>query len=481
MNKLNKKNKIFVSIFILIILAIILILIYAIKLSSSDNSEPYLVTNNVAVFASDTSLIDTSDGGKIEKKWNGEYYYSSSSNRSYSLGTNPVVYDRLNDILTVMGVSYQVQSNGNVTTNQNDVNIEDFSESSFYKLADRVYLVVSNEIYNNDKSIYANKYLIINIDKQGNASVYNDSINIKTVNPMLLNFGNYTFDIANEKLIVGSTTIDLKSIIGSTNEYVFQEKTETETVVDTNELTDSYNQLVNDFEQYTKNANLAISAASQVSSNNIVVNGNTSGDATSNKTSINKRVSLRGTTSHSSYIDVSYIITDPENSYQAVYLLVTGEIEGQSTTQKIILDKYATTTRINYLTPNSEYTISLGYIEVITTDGNKTLNDAIEDIINIRTTTVDYSLEIEKIANGSVYFNFKMTDEYAFESGKIVLYIDGVKEGEVSLNYDDMISTNGFSDKLSLKPGQIYELRIEDAIYNEKIVNYDISKKFTLS
>jgi len=483
MKKINGKNKIFITIFIIIILVIIGILIYAVKLVGNSKKESLAVTSNTVIFSEDTNLIDTSDGGKIEAKWDGEYYYLASNNQSFKLGKNPVVYDKAVDKLLLMGKSYQVLENGSVLNNTDDTEIDNFNSSYFYKLDDRVYVVVSNEIYSSDRSVYTSKYLIVNIDKQGNASLYNDSINVKSINPMILMFDKYTFDIANEKLVYNNSIIDLKTIIGSTNEYVFKEKEEVKPEVDQEELLESYNKLVNDFTQYANNSNLLISANNETvnNGNNIVINGNTSGKEVDNKSNINKKVSLRGSISYASYIDVTYIVTDPEDQYQAVYLLVTGNINGSNTTLKIMLDKYATTTRINNLIPNSEYTISLGYIEVVKNGDKSSLNDNIEDIINVRTTKVNYHLSIEKIANGKVYFNYKMTDDYAFSSGKIAFYVDGIKYDEVDIIYSDMISQNGFSASFNLQSGNVYQLRVEDSIYGDKMVDYNINKKFTVS
>lgn len=487
MRKLNGKNKFFVTLFILIILPIIVVLFLAVKSAKNDGNLAYNVTNNTAIFADDTNLIDTSDGGKINVKWDGEYYYLSSNNRSYKLGKNPVVYDRDSETLNLMGTKYQVLSNGSVNKILEMVSINDYNSPYFYKLDDRIYLIVAKEIYNIDKSIYANNYLIVNIDKQGNASVYNDSINIKTVNPMSLVFSNYTFDIANEKLIIANTSIDLKSIIGSTNEYVFKEKEEEKPYYDGVELLDSYNDLVNDFNKYTDNTNMIISANNQIVNNNTAVVNNLTDSVTNiarevlSKTIITKRVSLRGCISYSSYIDVTYSVTDPENKYQAVYLLVTGKIDGSVKTEKILLDKYQTTTRINNLSPRSEYTISLGYIEIVKNDDEKSLSDNIEDIVNVRTTKVDYKLEIEKIASGNVYFNFKMNDNYAFSSGRVSLYVDNEKVDEVNINPDQIISEKGFSSKLKLISGRIYELRLEETVYDNESVDFHISKKFSLS
>ena len=391
MRKLSIKNKFLIGMFIVIVLVIILILLYSVKLVGTRSNEVYQVNNNTVLFASDSNLIDTKGGGKVEKNWDNVYRYVSDDNTTYDLGTSPIIYDSVKEKITVFGEKYQILKDGSVLKNSEQGEIELTSKSMFYKLDDRVYLIVSQEIYTADKSVYANKYLLVYVDKQGNASLLNDSINLKTINPMNLIFDNYTFDIALERLIVNDVSIDLKSIIGSTNEYVVPEKVEEKFNFDEKELLESYNKLVGDFNQYAKNNNLSLASNNQVSNNQVIVNGNASssnGNSTVNKTNITKRVSLRGAITNTSYIDVTYVVVDPEDKYQAVYLLVTGNVNDTMTTEKIILDKYQSTYRITGLSPNNEYTISLGYIEVVENENNgkKELVDNIEDIIKERLT-----------------------------------------------------------------------------------------------
>jgi len=357
-------------------------------------------------------------------------------------------------------------------------------------------LIVSLKIYNKDKYIFTSKYLIVYIDKKGNASVLNDSINLKTINPMSLVFDDYTFDIANEKLMIDKEVIDLKQIIGSTNEYVPVEKeeekeAETEIDVDMKDFVNKYNTLVNSFQQYTENTVLSVGSNQSVNNNNYVVTDGTgsgssgggsdsgSGNKVQNSLNIMKKVSLRGSISYPSFIDVSYVVTDLEDKYQAVYLLVTGVIDNVQTTEKIILDKYATSYRINGLSPKHEYSISLGYVERIKgVDGNYTPSDVIEDVINVRTTKSDIKLSIEKISRGYVYFNVKMTNNYALESGNVSLYSDGMFLSKVNINIDEALRTSGFSSKIPLSDGSIMELKLEDAVYSEKNVDLNIKKKF---
>ena len=482
MRKLNSKNKLFIVIFSLIVLAIVGILIFSVILSSKKEKSVYNVSNNTIIFDSDSNLIDTSTGGIVTQKWDNNYFYISSDELSYDIGKIPVIYEKTKDEVLVLGDNYQIFSDGSVVENDDITTITDLSVSSFYKLSDRVYLIISPEIYNIDKSIYTSDYLIVYIDKQGNASVYNDVINIKTINPMNLVFDKYTFDIANELLVIDKTNIDLKLINGSTNEYKPREEADN-IKVDYKDLVGSYNELVNSFQQYVDEVQVgANQVVNNNTNNNVIINGSTSGNsgvAATNKTNITKKVSLRGAISYPSFIDVTYMVSDIEDKYQAVYLLVTGVFNGVQGTQKILLDKYSNTYRIMDLSPKNEYSISLGYVEAVTAlDGNKSLVDEIEDVINVRTTNTDISLKIDKISRGYVYFNLKMTENFALESGKIVLYSDNSRLRSVNIDVTDALSKSGFSDKMLLNNGNVSELRIEDAVYAGNRIDVDVKKKF---
>lgn len=485
MRKLNGKNKFYIAIFSVIILLIIGILIVSLILSRKNLKTVYNVSSNSVVFDSETNLIDTSSGGEVAKKWNDEFYYVSQDDVSYRIGETPVVYEKSKREVQIFGDNYQVYSDGSIVKNNDVTIITDTKKNSFYKLSDRVYLIIAPEIYNEDKSIFTSVYLIVYIDKKGNASVLNDTINLKTINPMTLIFDNYTFDIANEQLLIKDATIDLKQIIGSTNEYVAKVKGE-ETVinVDMKDFVNKYNNLVNSFQQYAENTVLNVGSNQPITNNNVVINNSSgsnsnSGNKVNNNLNIMKKVSLRGAISYPSFIDVTYMVSDIEDKYQAVYLLVTGVIDDVQTTEKIILDKYASTYRINGLSPKNEYSISLGYVERIKgVDGNYIAQDSIEDVINVRTTKSDVLLQIEKVSKGHVYFNVKMSNHYALENGKISLYGDGIYLSSVPIDTNEALKVNGFSSRIPLADGTIMELRLEDAFYSGKFVDLNVKKKF---
>ena len=338
------------------------------------------------------------------------------------------------------------------------------------------------------------------MDKRGNASLLNDTINVKTINPLKLIYNDIEFDVANETLTYDDKKVDLKLINGSSNEYVpFNAKEKNINMVN---FVNSYNKLVNDFNKYTSNNNLNVASNNFVSNstNNVVINssgnsnisnGNTGSNSNNtndknnntsiptNKVPLNKMVSLRGAVASANYIDVSYVVTDPEDAYEAVYLLVVGKINGEDVTQKIILNKYNTAERVANLSLASEYTISLGYIENKSFKGEISLIDEIEDVINIRTKKSGATISVDKISAGYVNFTFKMNPMYAYDEGNIALYSGDEYLSSVPFDYNQAISSIGFKGKLKLNDGKIFTLKLEDHKYNSIESNDVIKKKFS--
>ena len=489
MRKLNTKNKIFIAVFSIIVLSMTLLIVVAVVQATKNAKTVYNISSNSAIFDSETNLIDTSKGGTIAKRWDDSYYYLNSKDEKYEIGNTPVVYEKATEELHIFGNNYQVQPEGNIIENNEVVDINDLSKTNFYKLTDRVYLIVSPEIYNKDKSVYASKYLIVYIDKKGNASFLNDSINVKTINPTILTFDKFNFDIANEKLIINDKSIDLKAINGSTNEYV-PKKENADVDVDIKDFANKYNELVNSFQQYVDKSSAIIGANQEVinSLNFIVTDSSGSGSNSNNNnishginlTRITKKASLRGAVSYPTYIDVSYSISDVADQYQVVYLIVTGTIDGEKTTEKIILDKYSTGYRINGLTPRYEYTISLGYVEKIKDmSGEEVPTDSLEDVINVRTTKPNISLEVVKISKGYVYFNFKMNKDYALDSASVALYGDGLYIDTEPIPPAEALRKEGYTARIKLPEASLIELKLEETKYSNQRVELNIKKKFT--
>ena len=185
-----------------------------------------------------------------------------------------------------------------------------------------------------------------------------------------------------------------------------------------------------------------------------------------------KSVSLRGITAGVDYLDISYLVIDPENKYQSVYLVVD---DLDTDPIKIQLNKGATNYRLSSLIPNHTYKITLAY--TVLSDSNDIIENY-EDTMLIRTKNYNASLKIEKVTKDKVYYNLKLDSTYALESGKLVLYVDGNKENEVDIDINKALSSDGFKGSFTYNKGYMTILKVEQAMHNGNLIEFPLETKF---
>lgn len=487
MRSLAAGNKKRFAIFAIIIIIIIILLITCLRLALNHEVEEYRIESNITLYDSEYEPLQPEEAGTITKKWDGNYYLTlDNTNETYKLNPEVVSYNGNNSQVTLYGDVFKVLLDGQVEKYSKDTTIRNTSEDAFYKIADRQYLMISNSIKNESGSISTSKYLYIIIDKSGNTLLLNNEIYARTINPIVLSTSSYRFDIANEKLIVGNEEINLKDIIGSTNEYVEKEE---EKDMDWQNLIPEYNggtsengsdnsgngqnadgSVINNQGGAQSGTNAGTSGNAGNGGDTIINNSNSS----TNQTPLSKSVSLRGAIATSSYIDIEYAVSDPENRYQTVYAFI--EAVGYENT--IALDKNTTTYRLTDLEPNTEYKITLGYKEI--TEDNEVV-DNIEDVLSVRTTKINASLDVTRVSTGSkkVYFNLKLDQNYAFDYAKIALYVDGVKESDMDVNLTEAVKTAGWSNVLSYENyGSEITLQLEGTSHDGSVVETNIQAKY---
>lgn len=496
MRALAAGNKKRFALFAIIIITIIILLITSLRLALKHEPEQYKIESNITLYDSDYVPIKTEEEATINKRWDGNYYLTLNNSKStYKLNKKVVSFNEKNSKVTLYGEVFKVLFDGQVEKYIKDTEIKNNSGDQFYKIADRQYLLISDSIKNDSGSISTSKYLYVIIDKSGNTLILNNEIYAKTINPIVLTTSSYKFDIANEKLLVGSNEIDLKKIIGSFNEYKEKEPEEQEentnetTKEDTEDEEDNKNNNNNNNNEniWGPNGNMQNGEGSvngnqntQAGQNGNVNNGGTveqgggiiSSDK--NKTPLAKSVSLRGAIATSSYIDIEYAVQDPENKYQTVYAF----IEAVGYENMIALDKNATTYRLTDLEPNTEYKITLGYKQ-ITADNE--IEDQIEDVLSVRTTRLNAKLDITKVLAGKqkVYFNLKLDQNYAFDYAKVALYVDGMKESDIVVNLTETAKADGWSNVLAFENyGSEIVLQVEGTSHDGAPVKTNIQAKY---
>ena len=214
-NNRTKKTMIIIGILCIVLIAIFS---YAIKKSIDIDKTAYEISTSSILFDKEYNMLTTSSSGILRIKWGGDYYLKYND-KDYDIGSHAVIYNANNGDIGLYGKFYEVTKEGKVEVIKNENIIKSSVNSKFYKLDDRKYLIIDRTIESEDSSFVTSNYLIVNLDKLGNATLLNDKTSFKTIKPTVLRTSAYTFDIANEKLNFGGEDVDLKKIIGSTNEY----------------------------------------------------------------------------------------------------------------------------------------------------------------------------------------------------------------------------------------------------------------------
>ncbi len=147
---------------------------------------------------------------------NGRYFLGQDSG-SVQLGQHTVAYD--GNQLQVLGGGYRIDADGSVHTVADTDAFSDISSGAIFKLADRRYVIAGATISDSDQIFTTEGYLYITIDVVGNARLYSNNMSLKTTQPTTIVAGAIRFDIANETATIGTQTLDLGSLIGTTNTY----------------------------------------------------------------------------------------------------------------------------------------------------------------------------------------------------------------------------------------------------------------------
>lgn len=473
MRKLTSGNKVNFTVFAIIIIGIIAILVVCVRYVMKIDKQTYQIATNTFLYDSENVPVLLENGGTMQAKWDGNYYIETAEGSTYKVGPQAVMYHKNTGKVNLYGKMYRVNSDASVETLSGATEVTNFSEDRFYKLADRRYVIISNSIQNETETISTKRYLLVILNKAGDTLLLNNEMNSRTIHAMKLETPSFIFDVANEKLIFNDEEeIDLTQIIGSTNQY-----TENMQVADTNKKEEGSGEEGDNSTTISSSSTTTITTSNNSSQTIINGNGGTTiqngyGDTDSegvNNTPLEKSVSLRSSVATSSTITVNYNIIDPESKYQTVYITVDGDVS-----KTIALDKSETSYVITGLTPNTDYQITMGARQ-INSDGS--ISENIEDTITIRTNKINTSLSITKVSLKDIFFNLKMDSNYAFDSANIVLYVDGVKVSSKTVNISSATSASGWTSSFSYEYGSQIIIRIEDAIYDGKMVTTDIQAK----
>ena len=116
----------------------------------------------------------------------------------------------------MFGGGWQFKEDGTVVKLSNFEEIP-LTESGFIKLSDRKYVLVGDDIHDASGKVTADGFLYIIADKAGNAHMMNDVMNVTSMDEMILNEGDFQYNIAEETLALGENVVDLQSVMSALN------------------------------------------------------------------------------------------------------------------------------------------------------------------------------------------------------------------------------------------------------------------------
>ena len=421
MRKYDIKNKRNIGIIIGISIIIIIMFSLVIKLFLSSDKKEYTVHDGALVFDKDKSIIKVTEDSTIKKKWNNEYYLKFKDN-NYELGNTAISYNEKTGEIILYGKYYEIGSGDLIDVTDGETVIKSSVITKFYKLADRKYLVVDKDIKTSDGLLSTNEFLMIDLDKVGNATLVNHKVNLKAFAATSIVTSNYTFDIANEILTYGSNKIDLKKIIGSSNTY-----TKEDLIPEENDNSSS-NDGVTNITDNTTGGNGTNGGNDATGDNKGTDDGknNNSGNVIEEIKKATKRTSVISVTSSVSKIIVDYVVYDPYNEYTNVYMEV--EEAGSNKINTIYLNKNDTRYEFTNIFPNTNYRIKFKYSYI--EDGNEVI-DTFDDItiatkrpkVNIKATNVSFGKISYLITTDSVSISASSGD-------MVELILSDIKAGE---------------------------------------------------
>lgn len=419
MRKYDIKNKRNIGIIIVISVIIIIMFSLVIKLFLNADRKEFEVLSNTLVFDKDKTIVKIDTSGTIKTKWNNKYYLIYNSD-NYELGDTAIAYKEDTGEIYLYGRYYEISSGDEIKVTSDETVIKSSALTKFYKLADRKYLVIDREIKSSDGLLSTTDFLMIDLDKVGNATLTNHKVSLKTFSETVIVTSNYTFDIANEILTYGSDRIDLKKIIGSSNNYTKEDLIPEENNGGGSGITD-----------VTENPN---------------GNGNGSGAGTTDDNSgdksntvieeikkASKKTSIVSVTSISNKINVDYVIYDPYNEYTSVYMEVRRE--GSNNAETIRLNSNATSYAIsNNIIPNTKYNIVFKCTYIDPETGEE-IRETIDEV-SITTKLPSVSLKVTNTSFGKITYQISTDNSYPITSGKLTVLVNGKEKltDEISIN-----------------------------------------------
>lgn len=509
MRKYNSKTKRTMIIIGAIFAVFIIIFSLFINRFNKVKTTAYKVAVGAVLFDNEQNKIVTKDEATMRIKWAGDYYLKYDE-ENINLGTHSVVYNSNNGDISLYGKFYEINKDGKVKNLKDENLIKSSVSSKFYKLADRKYLIIDRTIESTNSSFVTSNYLIINLDKSGNATLLNNKISLKTITPTKIRTSSYIFDIANELINFGDEDIDLKKVIGSTNKYDKDYNINDDTKEDDSVTTgdgsgngsgsgegdgsgaggegegggsgsgsgDGSGTDGADGTGQGTNADGTTKGNDSTYTNNY--DSGISDETVDQIIKATKNTSVIRVTPNINSISVDYVVYDPDNEYKSVYVEVENIGTGQS--KVIYLSKTDTNILINDLAPNNYYTLTFKYNYV---SNSQTIAKTF-DTFGTHTRIPEMTLTVPKAADNKIYYRIDFESKYNIVGGTINLLVNGqiIKSASIPAQgtTNKISGSNCYFDikDLNLKRNNntVITLKVVLINFNTYSVNPGVSYKF---
>lgn len=481
----NKRSFLIVGIIAIILIVIFSFFIY--KFIKIGNVEYKLDSGTVIMDNNNDSMV-LKENATLKMKWTGNYYLKfDDSKKEEVLSPNVISYD--DGKIHLYGKFFEVRNKDDIVITKDETKIDNISTPRFYKIEDRKYLLVSGSIISSDSQISANDFLLVELDKSGNAKLTNNKVNLKTISKTTLVTSTYEFDINNELLKFGDDTIDLKKIIGTSNQYKEDDSKGSGdgTEDGTGDGTGTGNGGGNATGQTNTGNVVTPDSKGEVVNNkdNKINNDNKPDDTKKPQATV---TSVVGVTTSYNNINANYVIYDPYNNYTSTFVEVRNS--RGALIKKVNMSKSGNSVILDNLDYNSTYTLLFKYS--YTENGEEKYNTYYEETVN--TKSPKYYITLNKVSNISKTVSYNVNlDNRAFNeiiSGTVPVTInatlrvgDTVIYGNISKEVTEgkvpkfLSGTFALPDNINV--GDVVTIKVNSVNINGKTINYnDIEYRF---
>ena len=481
----NKRSFLIVGIIAIILIVIFSFFIY--KFIKIGNVEYKLDSGTVIMDNNNDSMV-LKENATLKMKWTGNYYLKfDDSKKEEVLSPNVISYD--DGKIYLYGKFFEVRNKDDIVITKDETKIDNISTPRFYKIEDRKYLLVSGSIISSDSQISANDFLLVELDKSGNAKLTNNKVNLKTISKTTLVTSTYEFDINNELLKFGDDTNDLKKIIGTSNQYKEDDSKGSGdgTEDGTGDGTGTGNGGGNETGQTNTGNVVTPDSKGEVVNNkdNKINNDNKPDDTKKPQATV---TSVVGVTASYNNINANYVIYDPYNNYTSTFVEVRNS--SGALIKKVNMSKSGNSVILDNLDYNSTYTLLFKYS--YTENGEEKYNTYYEETVN--TKSPKYYITLNKVSNISKTVSYNVNlDNRAFNeiiSGTVPVTInatlrvgDTVIYGNISKEVTEgkvpkfLSGTFALPDNINV--GDVVTIKVNSVNINGKTINYnDIEYRF---